>query len=120
LTYSNCVLIFEDKTGRIHLCDGAQLWNLGTVTTDMIGGTARDAQAWLRGDWTPDQAAGHIREGLAEIVAPVQDATHLIAVFRGGRLYINTDPDGRVHASAAGRRYLGVEGVEGDDPAVHM
>ncbi|MGH3683507.1 MAG: hypothetical protein ACRDRU_07390 [Pseudonocardiaceae bacterium] len=24
------LLVFEDETGRIHLCNGAQLWNLGT------------------------------------------------------------------------------------------
>jgi hypothetical protein len=52
-----CVLlVFEAKTGQIHLCHGQQLWNLGTVTTD---GATRNAQAWLRGDWTPDPARGH-------------------------------------------------------------
>jgi hypothetical protein len=34
-----------------------QLWNLGTVTTDMTGSATRDAQAWMRGDWTPDQTS---------------------------------------------------------------
>lgn len=81
----------------------------------MTGGAARDAQAWPRGDWTPDQARGHTWEGLAEIVAPIHDGTHLIAVFRDGRLHINTDPDGRVTTTAAGRRYLG---IEGGDPHV--
>lgn len=81
----------------------------------MTGGAARDAQAWPRGDWTPDQARGHTWEGLAEIVAPIHDGTHLIAVFRDGRLHINTDPDGCVTTTAAGRRYLG---IEGGDPHV--
>jgi hypothetical protein len=44
------VLIFEDKIGRIHLCDSEQLWNLGTVTTGPPADASRPPQAWLRGD----------------------------------------------------------------------
>jgi hypothetical protein len=40
-----CVLfVFEDKTGRIHLCKDVQPRNLGTVTAEVTGGAARDAR----------------------------------------------------------------------------
>jgi hypothetical protein len=47
------VLIFEDTTDQIHLCDGAQLWNLCAVTAEMADGAAQDAQAWLRATGPP-------------------------------------------------------------------
>jgi hypothetical protein len=109
----HCVLIFADKTGRIHVSDGEQLWNLGTITTDMTGTAARGVQARLLRDWTPNQTTGHAPEELAEIVAPVHDGTRLIAMFRDGRLHLNTDPDGHLNAAAASRRYLGIEGTRG-------
>lgn len=65
-----CVLIFEDKTGRIHLCKDVQLRNLGTVTAEMTGGAGVAARRL-------DPRSGQR--------PPVHDGTHLalIVIYLG-------------------------------------
>lgn len=55
------VILFESNGPAVFLGRGGQVWDLGPVTGDLVGRFAEDAQAWIDGDWEPNEVDGQTK-----------------------------------------------------------
>ncbi|MFN2636930.1 MAG: type II toxin-antitoxin system Phd/YefM family antitoxin [Gemmatimonadaceae bacterium] len=93
------VTLFETNSDLLVIAKGNEAWSLHLAGDHMEGMFAKDAEAWISGDWEPSEADGQSPTDIDDDLTAVAEWTAL-----GGVRLLDT---GRDNLGAAAKDYIG-------------